>query len=140
MISGFTWTVAANSMPDAIKYFVQLLWDVFMMKLLRCTGSGHTQKILVQCRGCMTKHPYYHQCSLLLQYSASPLCFCIVSAWTSMSSLDMNHMLIGFRKQKMAISQHVFPPNIYLPGSTRKPTAERHVTFKEKRIKIYMPF
>ena len=27
-----------------------------------------------------------------------------------------------------------------LAGSTRKPTAERHVTFKEKRIKIYMPF
>ena len=42
--------------------------------------------------------------------------------------------------KKMAISQHVFPSNIYLPGSTRKPTAEKHVTFKEKRIKIYMPF
>ena len=40
----------------------------------------------------------------------------------------------------MAILQHVFPPNIYLPGSTRKTTAERHVTLKEKRIKIYLPF
>jgi len=50
-------------------------------------------------------------------------------------------VLIRFQKaKKMAISQHVFPPNIYLPGSTRKPTAEKHVTFKEKRIKIYMPF
>ena len=44
------------------------------------------------------------------------------------------------RAKKMAILQHVFPPNIYLPGSTRKPTAERHVTLKEKRIKIYLPF
>ena len=43
-------------------------------------------------------------------------------------------------RKKMAISQHVFPPNIYLPGSTRKPTAERHVTLKEKRIKINLPF
>ena len=49
-------------------------------------------------------------------------------------------MLIRFQKAKrMAISQHVLPPNIYLPGSTRKPTAEKQVTFKEKRIKIYMP-
>ena len=34
VISGFTWTVAANSLPDAIRYFVQPLWDVFMKKLL----------------------------------------------------------------------------------------------------------
>ena len=42
VISGFpavgatsdTRTVATNSLLDAIKYFVQLLWDVIMMKLL----------------------------------------------------------------------------------------------------------
>ena len=32
----------------------------------------------------------------------------------------------------MVILQHVFPPIIYLP------TAERYVTLKEKRIKIYL--
>ena len=42
--------------------------------------------------------------------------------------------------EKMAILQEVLLPNIYLPGSPRKPTTERHVTFKEKRIKIDMPF
>ena len=35
-------------------------------------------------------------------------------------------------KKKRPISHHVFPPNFYLPGSTRKPTAERHVTLKKK--------
>ena len=35
-------------------------------------------------------------------------------------------------RKKMAISQHVFPPNISVPGSTRKPTGERHVSLKEK--------
>lgn len=50
-------------------------------------------------------------------------------------------VFIRFQKaKKMAILHHVFPPNFYLPGSTRKPTAERHVTLKKKRIKIYMPF
>ena len=34
--------------------------------------------------------------------------------------------------KKMANLHHVFPPNFYLPGSTRKPTAERHVTLKKK--------
>ena len=29
-----SWTVATNSLPDGIKYFVQLLWDVFMKFLL----------------------------------------------------------------------------------------------------------
>ena len=29
-----TRTVATNSLPDAIKYVVQLPWNVFMMKLL----------------------------------------------------------------------------------------------------------
>ena len=43
-------------------------------------------------------------------------------------------------KKIIAILQQVFLPNIYLPGSPRKPTAERHVTFNEKRIQIYMPF
>ena len=28
-----TWTVATNSLLDEIKYFVQLLWDDFVIKL-----------------------------------------------------------------------------------------------------------
>ena len=53
-----TWTVATYSLPDEIKYFVQLLWDVFMIKLLlvhrkwTCTNL----KILVQCRGHASVH------------------------------------------------------------------------------------
>ena len=97
VISVFTWTVVANSLRDAIKYFVKLRWDVFMMKLLRCTGSGHTQEILVQCtecRGRMAKHPWYCQRSSLLQYSPSPLCLCILR--------QLRHLC-------QCMNQHVFP-------------------------------
>ena len=47
-----TWTAATNSLPDKIKYFVQLFWDVFMMTPLRVYRKW---KILVQCR--VHKHP-----------------------------------------------------------------------------------
>ena len=60
MICGFlalgalsdTWTVATNSLPDEIKYFVQLFWDVFMTKLLLVhrKWTSTNLKILVQCR------------------------------------------------------------------------------------------
>ena len=46
---------------------------------------------------------------------------------------------VSENKTKNGHFAHVFPPNIYFPGSTRKPTAERHVTSKKKR-KIYMSF
>ena len=34
--------------------------------------------------------------------------------------------------QKIAILQQVFLPNIYLPESPRKPTAERHMLLSKK--------
>jgi len=47
-----TWMVATNNVPDEIKCFVQLVWDVFMIKLLweHRKGVCAKLKILIHCR------------------------------------------------------------------------------------------
>ena len=56
----------------------------------------------------------------------------VLRGWRGLNEVSEN--------KKMAILQEVFLPIVYLPRSPRKPIAESHVTFKEKRIKIYMLF
>ena len=45
---------------------------------------------------------------------------------------------VSENKTKNGHFAHVFPPNIYFPGSTRKPKAERHFTFKEKKNNLHV--
>ena len=47
-----TWMVATHNLPDEIKYFVQLVCDVFMINLLweHRKGTCTKLKILIQCR------------------------------------------------------------------------------------------